>query len=114
MGDLIVVTLGIKVHKGNRYLALEDPLPSVFEPVNPEFATQNQRNDGKAQDNVWTCDHRELRKGGRKRAKAVVMLRQARTLGGCMHRPAHHGANDQGSAGVGRRHPAFGHERARQ
>lgn len=61
VGDLIVVTLDIKVLKGNRYLAVEDPLPSVFEPVNPEFATQNQRQDAKAQDNAWSCDHRELR-----------------------------------------------------
>ncbi|HEY2572740.1 MAG TPA: hypothetical protein VGH65_01685, partial [Verrucomicrobiaceae bacterium] len=61
VGDLIVVTLNINVLKGNRYLAVEDPLPSVFEPVNPEFATQNQRQDAKAQDNAWYCDHRELR-----------------------------------------------------
>lgn len=60
VGDLIVVTLDINVIKGNRYLALEDPLPSVFEPVNPEFATQNANaNAGGA--NAWVCDHSELR-----------------------------------------------------
>ena len=61
VGDLIVVQLDIDVQKPNRYLALEDPLPSVFEPVNPEFTTQNKRADAKAQDNEWLCDHRELR-----------------------------------------------------
>ena len=61
VGDLIVVTLEVEVLRPNRYLALEDPLPSVFEPVNPEFATQNQRNDAKARDNEWMCDYRELR-----------------------------------------------------
>ena len=61
VGDLIVVNLDIDVQKPNRYLALEDPLPSVFEPVNPEFTTQNKRADAKAQDNEWLCDHRELR-----------------------------------------------------
>jgi alpha-2-macroglobulin len=60
VGDLIVVTLGINVLKGNRYLALEDPLPSVFEPVNPEFATQNAKADAGAA-NAWMCDHTELR-----------------------------------------------------
>ena len=61
VGDLIVVTLNIDVREPNRYLALEDPLPSVFEPVNPEFATQNQNKDAKAKDNAWFCDYRELR-----------------------------------------------------
>lgn len=61
VGDLIVVTLDINVMKGNRYLALEDRLPSVFEPVNPEFTTQNKRQDADAEDNAWYCDHRELR-----------------------------------------------------
>ncbi|MFZ4765618.1 MAG: alpha-2-macroglobulin family protein, partial [Roseimicrobium sp.] len=61
VGDLIVVTLGIDVLQGNRYLALEDSLPSVFEPVNPHFGTQNKREDAKAHDDEWYCDHRELR-----------------------------------------------------
>jgi uncharacterized protein YfaS (alpha-2-macroglobulin family) len=61
VGDLVVVTLDIDVRQPNRYLALEDPLPSVFEPVNPEFATQNQNKNAKAKDNAWFCDHRELR-----------------------------------------------------
>jgi len=61
VGDLIVVTLDINVLKPNRYIALEDPLPSVFEPINPEFTTQNAREDAAEKDNAWFCDHRELR-----------------------------------------------------
>jgi uncharacterized protein YfaS (alpha-2-macroglobulin family) len=60
VGDLIVITLEINVLKGNRYLALEDPLPSVFEPVNPEFDTQNSK-AGAGGANPWTCDYTELR-----------------------------------------------------
>lgn len=59
VGDLIVVTLTLDVRESNRYLALEDPLPSVFEPVNPEFATQNQRDN--AAPDTWECDYREMR-----------------------------------------------------
>lgn len=61
VGDMIIVTLDITVHKSNRYLVVDDPLPSVFEPINPEFATQNQREDAQAEVNDWFCDHRELR-----------------------------------------------------
>jgi uncharacterized protein YfaS (alpha-2-macroglobulin family) len=60
VGDLIVVTLEINVIKGNRYLAIEDALPSVFEPVNPEFETQNARGDAGGA-NPWMCDHTEFR-----------------------------------------------------
>jgi uncharacterized protein YfaS (alpha-2-macroglobulin family) len=55
-----VVTLEINVIKGNRYLALEDPLPSVFEPVNPEFSSQNAK-AGAGEVNPWACDYTELR-----------------------------------------------------
>ncbi|CAN5731196.1 alpha-2-macroglobulin [soil metagenome] len=61
VGDMIIVTLDITVHKSNRYLVVDDPLPSVFEPINPEFSTQNERADAQAQVNSWFCDHRELR-----------------------------------------------------
>lgn len=60
VGDLIVVTLEIDVIKGNRYIAVEDSLPSVFEAVNPAFATQNARG-GEDPDTAWMCDHIELR-----------------------------------------------------
>ena len=76
VGDLVVITLDIDVKKGNRYLALEDPLPSVFEPVNPEFTTQNKREDAPGADNEWYCDYRELRHD-----KALFFTNDWSTLG---------------------------------
>ena len=61
VGDLVRVSLGIEIGGGDRYLAIEDALPSVFEPINPEFETQNPRQDGPFDDyELWFCDHREL------------------------------------------------------
>lgn len=62
VGDLVRVSLGIELGGGGRYLAIEDALPAVLEPVNPEFETQNARVDGPFDDyEPWFCDHRELR-----------------------------------------------------
>lgn len=62
VGDLIRISLGIELETGGLYLAIEDPLPSVLEPVNPAFETQNARQDGPFDDyQNWFCDHRELR-----------------------------------------------------
>ncbi len=62
VGDLVRVSLGIEIGGGDRYLAIEDALPAVFEPVNPAFETQNARQDGPFDDyEFWYCDHRELR-----------------------------------------------------
>ncbi len=61
VGDLVRVSLGIELTGESRYLAIEDALPAVFEPVNPEFETQNARQDGPFDDyEAWFCDHREL------------------------------------------------------
>jgi alpha-2-macroglobulin len=61
VGDLVRVSLGIEIGGGDRYLAIEDSLPSVFEPMNPAFETQNERQDGPFDDyELWFCDHREL------------------------------------------------------
>jgi uncharacterized protein YfaS (alpha-2-macroglobulin family) len=59
VGDMVVVKLTIDINGGDRYLAINDPLPSVLEPINPDFATQaaNVREDV----TPWFCDHRELR-----------------------------------------------------
>jgi len=62
VGDLIRVSLGIEMEAGGLYLAIEDALPSVLEPVNPAFESQNARQDGPFDDyEAWFCDHRELR-----------------------------------------------------
>ena len=63
VGDMVVVTLAIEIGGGDRYLAIDDPLPSVFEAINPEFATMSQREGEQLPDGMqpWFCDHRELR-----------------------------------------------------
>ncbi len=62
VGDLVQVSLGIELGGNDRYLAIEDPLPAVFEPMNPEYESQHARQDGPFDDyEAWFCDHRELR-----------------------------------------------------
>ena len=63
VGDMVVVTLGIEIGGGDRYLAINDPLPSVLEAINPEFATQSERTDKQLPEGVeeWFCDYREVR-----------------------------------------------------
>jgi uncharacterized protein YfaS (alpha-2-macroglobulin family) len=61
VGDLVRISLGIDIGGGDRYLAIEDSLPSVFEAMNPAFETQSERQDGPFDDyELWFCDHREL------------------------------------------------------
>ncbi|SKA80236.1 Uncharacterized conserved protein YfaS, alpha-2-macroglobulin family [Prosthecobacter debontii] len=63
VGDMVVITLQIEIGGGDRYLAINDPLPSVLEAINPEFATQNEREGDQLPEGVgaWFCDHREVR-----------------------------------------------------
>jgi alpha-2-macroglobulin len=37
VGDRIVVTINIKSHRAGRLVAIDDPVPAVFEPINPNF-----------------------------------------------------------------------------
>ncbi len=63
VGDMVVVTLKIEIGGGDRYLAIDDALPAVFEAINPEFSTQNERDSDQLPDGTqaWFCDHREIR-----------------------------------------------------
>ncbi|HEY1083697.1 MAG TPA: alpha-2-macroglobulin family protein [Prosthecobacter sp.] len=63
VGDMVLVTLQIEIGGGDRYLAIDDPLPSVLEAVNPEFDTQSEREGDQLPEGVdaWFCDHREVR-----------------------------------------------------
>lgn len=63
VGDMVVVNLDIEIGGGDRYLAIDDPLPAVFEAINPDFETQNSRGAGQLPDGLqsWFCDHREIR-----------------------------------------------------
>jgi uncharacterized protein YfaS (alpha-2-macroglobulin family) len=60
VGDRVLVTLTLDVRRRANYVAIEDPLPSVLEPVNPNFKTQQvAAADGLGADFVG--DFRELR-----------------------------------------------------
>jgi uncharacterized protein YfaS (alpha-2-macroglobulin family) len=62
VGDLIQVTLNIDTPGGDHYLAINDPLPAVFEALNPDFDTQKVRNTSAPEGmEDWFCDYRELR-----------------------------------------------------
>jgi uncharacterized protein YfaS (alpha-2-macroglobulin family) len=61
LGEIVRVSLRITVPKDDtRYLVVDDPLPSIFETVNSDFATQS----GDVADqpgNDWSVSHLELR-----------------------------------------------------
>ena len=59
VGDRVLVTLAIEARQPAHYLAVEDPLPALFEPVNPDFKSQQTQGADLASD--WVSDHRELR-----------------------------------------------------
>jgi uncharacterized protein YfaS (alpha-2-macroglobulin family) len=60
VGDRILVTLDIAARRRATYVAVEDPLPAVFEAVNPSFKTQEMRGAPDAGMD-WMSDYRELR-----------------------------------------------------
>lgn len=64
VGDLILVTLDLNIpNERETYLAIDDPLPAVFEAVNPSFRTsETQRvNTARESRTLWTS-YSELRK----------------------------------------------------
>ena len=64
VGDLILITLDLNIpNERESFLAIDDPLPAIFEAVNPNFksqATQQVNRERKAR-TLYT-NHRELRK----------------------------------------------------
>jgi uncharacterized protein YfaS (alpha-2-macroglobulin family) len=60
VGDRVLVTLNVDVRKPAHYVAVEDPLPSIFEAINPKFKSQATR-AGEALGRDWLSDHQELR-----------------------------------------------------
>ena len=58
VGDLVRVTLEIEASQPAHYVVVDDPLPAIFEAINPEFRTQRTR--VKAEES-WFSDFRELR-----------------------------------------------------
>ncbi len=60
VGDRVLVTLDIDVRRRATYIAVEDPLPGVFEAINPAFKSQEVV-AGEALGTEWVSDYRELR-----------------------------------------------------
>ena len=59
VGDRVLVTLDFTAPGRAGYVAIDDPLPAVFEAVNPEFKTQEAA--GGEISRSWVASHQELR-----------------------------------------------------
>jgi uncharacterized protein YfaS (alpha-2-macroglobulin family) len=60
VGDRILITLDIAVPRRATYLAVVDPLPGVFEALNPAFKSQEVA-AGETLGTDWVSDYKELR-----------------------------------------------------
>jgi len=60
VGDRVLVTLRLETDRPAHYVAVDDPLPAIFEAVNPDFKTQQTR-AGEVLGRDWVSDYRELR-----------------------------------------------------
>jgi uncharacterized protein YfaS (alpha-2-macroglobulin family) len=60
VGDRVLVTLDIEVPRRATYLAVVDPLPGVFEAINPAFKSQEVA-AGETLGTEWVSDYKELR-----------------------------------------------------
>ena len=60
VGDRVLITLRIEVRQPAHYLAVDDPLPAVFEAVNPAFKTQAMDTGANAERDCFS-DYREIR-----------------------------------------------------
>ena len=59
VGDRVLVTLEFTAPGRSSYVVIDDPLPAIFEAVNPEFKSQAMA--GQALSNVYASDFTELR-----------------------------------------------------
>jgi uncharacterized protein YfaS (alpha-2-macroglobulin family) len=60
VGDRILVTLDLQVRRRATFVALEDPLPGVFEPLNPAFKSQETL-AGETLGTDWISSYQEMR-----------------------------------------------------
>jgi len=61
-GDLVLVTLRVTMPEDDsRYVVIDDPLPSIFETVNSDFASQSSAQVIRTSENNWKISHSELR-----------------------------------------------------
>ena len=64
IGDLVLITLDLTIPDKQHYIAIDDPLPAIFEAINPEFKTQANQNAPQTGDwrkRLYT-HYKELRK----------------------------------------------------
>jgi uncharacterized protein YfaS (alpha-2-macroglobulin family) len=59
VGDRVVVTLRVETTRPGHFVAIDDPLPAIFEAVNPAFKSREVA--GEAATREWASDHREMR-----------------------------------------------------
>jgi uncharacterized protein YfaS (alpha-2-macroglobulin family) len=60
VGDRILITLDLEVRRRATYVAIEDPLPGVFEPLNPAFKSQETLAD-ESLGTPWISSYQEMR-----------------------------------------------------
>jgi uncharacterized protein YfaS (alpha-2-macroglobulin family) len=60
VGDRILVTLNVKTNRSGRLVAIDDPVPSVFEAINPDFKLDEVSADTPSDDEDY-ADYREIR-----------------------------------------------------
>ncbi len=60
VGDLVLVTLRLENAQTGRYVAIDDAVPSILEPINPRFTSRTGRTANEAV-NEWWDDFHELR-----------------------------------------------------
>jgi uncharacterized protein YfaS (alpha-2-macroglobulin family) len=58
VGDRVLVTLRLETPRPGHFVAIDDPLPAIFEAINPEFRTAG--GDDRAQA-PWAADYQEIR-----------------------------------------------------
>jgi alpha-2-macroglobulin len=59
VGDRVLVTLRVETTRPGHFVAIDDPLPAIFEAVNPAFKSQQVGGEDAAPD--WVSDYREMR-----------------------------------------------------
>lgn len=64
VGDLVLVTLDLNIpNEKEAYLAIDDPLPAVFEAINPNFKSQATKNaNTRSGKRTLYANHREIRR----------------------------------------------------
>ena len=61
VGDRLLVTLRVKVHRSSAYVVVDDALPSILEALNPELKSRETGFETITQHPSWPSSYRELR-----------------------------------------------------